>query len=169
MGPDLPVRRVVVEDQRRRDDLRAGGARPVEGPAAHARRHRNRIIPRLQQSFTASAEVALAAGIPDHSSKSLLAGLRWLAPPSSRADELLTGMRLAGTLVAPCAPGCLVRHPFAVDQPGHELARGTPAAGALKIRSAEIVDGVEQPVDVSLVVVVHETRPDATTGLTDAE
>jgi hypothetical protein len=44
---------------------------------------------RLQQSFAGSAEVALRAGVPDHSSQSLVAGLRRLASSSSRADELL--------------------------------------------------------------------------------
>ncbi|MGH8823107.1 MAG: phosphotransferase family protein [Jiangellaceae bacterium] len=44
---------------------------------------------RLQRSFVGTAEAALAAGVPDHSSPSLLAGLRRLAPSSSRAAELL--------------------------------------------------------------------------------
>ena len=44
---------------------------------------------RLQRSFVGSGDVALGAGVPDHSSPSLLAGLGRLAPLSSRAEELL--------------------------------------------------------------------------------
>jgi hypothetical protein len=44
---------------------------------------------RLQQSFAGSADAARVAGVPDHSSQSLLAALRRLAPLSARAEDLL--------------------------------------------------------------------------------
>ena len=54
----------------------------LKGRPLTPHRRRNRTIARLQQSFTASAEVALVAGIPDHPSQLLPAGLR-------RLEELL--------------------------------------------------------------------------------
>jgi hypothetical protein len=44
---------------------------------------------RLQQSFAGSADAARVADVPDHSSQSLVAALRRLAPLSARAEDLL--------------------------------------------------------------------------------